>query len=86
MSPFVKAHMPFSWYLFCQFYTVAGKGNSHYNGIGILARLDLLNNIYFDASARLGNASSDFFTSDLTKLSNFSFDYSTTYYGSHAGL
>jgi hypothetical protein len=27
-------------------FSVAGKGNAHYNGTGILARLDLLNNIY----------------------------------------
>lgn len=66
-------------------FTVAGNGNSFYNGGGLLARVDLSNNIYFDASARFGNSSSNFFTSDLTKLSQFSFDYSTTYYGSHAG-
>jgi hypothetical protein len=67
-------------------FTVVGKGNSFYNGGGFLARLDFVNNIYFDASFRLGNSSSDFFTSDLTKLSLFSYDYSTTYYGAHAGL
>ncbi|MDR1417760.1 MAG: hypothetical protein LBI80_01150 [Endomicrobium sp.] len=67
-------------------WTVLGNGNAYYNGGGILARLDLVNNIYFDASARLGNVSSDYFTSDLSKISSFGFDYSTTYYGAHGGL
>ncbi|MDR0723893.1 MAG: hypothetical protein LBF23_01765 [Endomicrobium sp.] len=67
-------------------FIVAGKGNANYNGGGLLARLDLVNNIYFDASARLGNTYSDFLTFGLNKLSRLSYDYSTTYYGAHGGL
>ncbi|MDR1244011.1 MAG: OmpA family protein [Endomicrobium sp.] len=66
-------------------FTVGGNGHAYYNGAGLLARFDLNNNIYFNASARAGLASCNFKTVDLTKISHLSFDYSPTYYGANAG-
>ncbi|MDR2045544.1 MAG: autotransporter outer membrane beta-barrel domain-containing protein, partial [Rickettsiales bacterium] len=66
-------------------FTVAGDGSAYYNGGGLLARFDLNNNIYFNASLRAGLASCNFKTVDLTKITHFSFDYSPTYYGANAG-
>ena len=67
-------------------FIVAGTGHAYYNGGGVLGKLRLPHNLYFDVTGRIGNATSDYYTSGLTKLSHFSFEYSTMYYGCCAVL
>jgi outer membrane autotransporter protein len=71
--------------------SVDGKGNTDYYGVGILGRYDVntgpLSGLYADASARMGQARTDFRTGDIQyNGSRADFDSSSPYYGLHGGL
>jgi outer membrane autotransporter protein len=71
--------------------SVNGKGDTSYYGGGILGRYDLtegvFSGLYFDASARMGRAETDFRSGDIQYNGwNADFDSSALYYGLHGGL
>jgi autotransporter passenger strand-loop-strand repeat protein len=71
--------------------SVHGKGDASYYGGGILGRYDVtegaLSGLYFDASARVGRAKTDFRTGDIQYNGwQANFDSSSLYYGLHGGL
>ena len=61
--------------------SVKGSGDTRYYGGGILGRMDFTNNIYTEASARMGRIHNEYKSSDL----GASYDSSTPYYGFHLG-
>jgi hypothetical protein len=70
---------------------VDGGGDTSYFGGGILGRYDVLNGplpgLYFEASARLGRAETDFRTADILYNGVMaSFETSSRYYGLHGGF
>lgn len=68
---------------------VAGSGNTHYYGGGILSRHDFAHGIYLDGAARAGRVSTDFSTQDLCDPMGAgcaSYSTSATYYGAQVGL
>ncbi len=80
-----------SYNSFSNFASVKGDGDTNYYGGGILGRYDLksgaLSGLYFDASARMGRASTDFSTGDIRYNGNKAdFDSDSMYWGAHAGL
>jgi outer membrane autotransporter barrel domain len=68
--------------------SVKGNGDTNYYGGGVLGRFDFKNNIYTEASFRIGQLDTDFGSSNLRDpLGNrASYDSSSTYYGAHLGL
>jgi autotransporter-associated beta strand protein len=71
--------------------SVGGKGDTSYYGGGVLGRYDLtegaLSGLYFDASARMGRAETDFRTGDIQYNGwKSGFDSSALYYGLHGGF
>ena len=68
--------------------SVKGDGNTSYYGGGILGRFDFTNNLYTEASFRVGQVDTDFGSSDLRDPigNRASYDSSSTYYGAHLGL
>ncbi len=80
-----------SYNSFSNYAPVDGAGDTNYYGGGLLGRYDLtggaFSGLYFDASARLGNADADFSTGDIRYNGNkANFDSGSTYWGAHAGL
>jgi outer membrane autotransporter protein len=76
---------------FSNYESVKGKGNTNYYGGGLLARYDVtesvLSGLYFDASARMGWARTDFNTDNIQyNRQRASFDTAAPYYGLHGGL
>ncbi|SFS43916.1 hypothetical protein SAMN02910357_00755 [Succinivibrio dextrinosolvens] len=72
---------------------VNGKGNAHYYGIGLLARLNLtdtvLKDMYCEGSIRFGRIFNDWHTNDMVDVltgKRAEFDVSNYYYGGHLGL
>ena len=68
--------------------SVRGDGDTNYYGGGILGRFDFTNNLYTEASFRVGQVDTDFGSSDLRDPigNRASYDSSSTYYGAHLGL
>ena len=68
--------------------SVKGNGDTNYYGGGVLGRFDFKNNIYTEASFRIGQLDTDFSSSNLRDLmgNRASYDSSSTYYGAHLGL
>jgi len=67
--------------------SVKGKGDTRYYGGGILGRMDFRNNIYTEASARMGRLHNEYKGGDLTDAMDrkATYDSSTSYYGFHLG-
>ncbi|MDR1242432.1 MAG: autotransporter-associated beta strand repeat-containing protein, partial [Deltaproteobacteria bacterium] len=71
--------------------SVGGKGDTSYHGGGVLGRYELtqgaLSGLYFDASARMGRAETDFRSGDIQYNGwKADFESSALYYGLHGGL
>ena len=68
--------------------SVRGDGDTRYHGGGILGRFDFTNNLYAEASFRMGRVATDFSSSDLHDgIGNMAqYESSATYYGAHLGL
>ena len=72
--------------------TVAGNGDAHYTGGGLLARLDLtrglLRGLYVEADGRAGEANASWYSDDLRDNLDrpAAYDLATPYYGGHVGL
>ena len=80
-----------SYNSFSNYASVDGDGDTNYYGGGILGRYDVtggaLSGLYFDASARMGRASTDFSSGDIRYHgSKADFDSDSMYWGAHAGL
>ena len=80
-----------SYNSFGNYASVDGDGDTNYYGGGILGRYDVtsgaLSGLYFDASARMGRASTDFSSGDIRYHgSKADFDSDSMYWGAHAGL
>lgn len=76
---------------FSNYASVKGDGDTSYMGGGVLGRYDLtsgaLSGLYFDASARIGRAKTDFDTDDIQyNGSDADYDSSALYYGLHGGV
>ena len=67
--------------------SVRGDGDTRYYGGGLLGRVDFTNNVYTEASARLGRITNDYKSKDLLDAMGrrASYDTSSTYYGMHLG-
>lgn len=70
---------------------INGKGHIKYLGLGVLAKLNLMKNLYTEASLRFGQVSTDYTSNDFSKLPNSNIEnpnYSTQryYYGGHLGI
>ncbi|MGG7049215.1 MULTISPECIES: autotransporter outer membrane beta-barrel domain-containing protein [unclassified Campylobacter] len=66
--------------------TAHGKGTSKYIGAGLLAKFDLTNNYYTEASIRAGKIRSDYKSTDINPAQMAEFKSSRMYMGAHIGL
>ncbi|MCL2000348.1 MAG: autotransporter domain-containing protein [Planctomycetes bacterium] len=68
--------------------SVNGDGDIYHLGGGVLGRMDFVNNVYAEASARAGGVSNEYKNGDLRDAMGrkASYDSDSAYYGLHAGL
>lgn len=72
--------------------TISGSGDADYAGGGLFAHLGIergtLRGLYFEASGRVGEASTSWHSADLLNNLNLpaAYDISTPYYGGHIGI
>ena len=66
---------------------VRGDGKTKYYGVGVLARQDDKNGVYYEGSLRYGRMDADYASNDLgTAGVHSSYDSSSAYYGAHLGI
>ena len=65
-----------------------GNGDTNYHGGGLLGRFDFINNLYTEASFRIGQIDTDFSSFNLRDDvgNRASYNSSFTHYGVHLGL
>jgi hypothetical protein len=63
---------------------VKGKGDTHYQGVGFLGRIDFANAFHLEGSLRSGKADADYHTNDLHETA--SYDTQSRYRGAHVGF
>lgn len=65
---------------------IYGSGDTNYKGVGLLARYDLMDDIYVDANLRVGRAKVDFESAALQVNGvNAAYDTHSTYFGASIG-
>ncbi|MDO5380459.1 MAG: autotransporter domain-containing protein [Acidaminococcaceae bacterium] len=69
---------------------IRGDGNTKYYGVGILARQDNNDGVYYEGSLRYGRRDADYASGDLINFADnrvqTSYDSSSAYYGAHLGI
>ena len=69
---------------------IRGEGNTKYYGVGVFARQDNKNGIYYEGSVRYGRLEADYASGDLLGSGGdavfASYDSSSAYYGAHFGV
>ena len=64
---------------------IHGDGNTHYWGIGVLAKQVNNSGLYYEGSLRAGKTSSDY-DADLSPVTHASYDSDATYWAAHLGI
>ena len=64
---------------------IHGDGNTHYWGIGMLAKQVNNSGLYYEGSLRAGKTSSDY-DADLSPVTHASYDSDATYWAAHLGI
>lgn len=69
---------------------IRGDGNTKYYGVGVLARQDNNDGVYYEGSLRYGRMDADYASGDLINFADnrvqTSYDSSSVYYGAHLGI
>ncbi|MCC8157762.1 MAG: autotransporter outer membrane beta-barrel domain-containing protein, partial [Phascolarctobacterium sp.] len=69
---------------------IRGDGNAKYYGVGVLARQDNNDGVYYEGSLRYGRRDADYGSGDLIGAGGSkvysSYDSSSAYYGAHLGI
>ena len=69
---------------------IRGDGNAKYYGVGVLARQDNNDGVYYEGSLRYGRMDADYASGDLIGAGGSkvysSYDSSSAYYGAHLGI
>lgn len=69
---------------------IRGEGNTKYYGVGVFARQDNKNGIYYEGSVRYGRLEADYASGDMIGAGGdavfASYDSSSAYYGAHFGV
>lgn len=67
--------------------SLKGNGRAHYEGVGLLARMDLNNGFYTEASLRTGSIHNEYDSQLYDRQGKqASYDFSRAYVGAHAGI